>query len=106
MAFELVFTERYRRVESRFLRRHPEVRRQYGKTLLLLESKPFHPSPRLHPLQRHLAGRAGGGALGGPQWDHALDSERVRQGLKAILRGPGELQEARRSRGHSASGAA
>jgi len=56
MAFVLVFTERYRRSESRFLRRHPEIRRQYDKTLELLETNPFHPSLRLHPLKGRLAG--------------------------------------------------
>lgn len=55
MAFELVFTDRYRRVEARFLSRHPGLRRQYDKTLRLLEANPFHPSLRLHPLQGRLA---------------------------------------------------
>jgi len=56
MSFHLVFTERYERVEARFLRRHPEIRRSYGKTLQLLEANPFHPSLRLHPLKGRLAG--------------------------------------------------
>ena len=55
MAFQLVFTDRYRQIEARFLRRHPEVRRQYDKTLALLEANPFHPSLRLHPLKGRLA---------------------------------------------------
>jgi toxin HigB-1 len=55
MASQLIFTDRYRRIEARFLRRHPEVRRQYDKTLELLESNPFHPSLRLHPLKGRLA---------------------------------------------------
>ncbi len=55
MGFQLVFTDRYRRIEVRFLRRHPQVRRQYDKTLELLESNPFHPSLRLHPLEGRLA---------------------------------------------------
>ena len=56
MAFALVFTDRYRRVEKRFLRRHPQLRRQYEKTLLLLlEANPFHPSLRLHPLKGRLS---------------------------------------------------
>ncbi len=56
MAFELVFTERYQRIEARFLKRHPETRRQYGKTLELLELNPFHPSLRLHGLKGRLTG--------------------------------------------------
>lgn len=55
MAFALVFTDRYRRVEKRFLRRHPQLRRQYEKALLLLEANPFHPSLRLHPLKGRLS---------------------------------------------------
>lgn len=55
VAFVLVFTERYRRSESRFLERHPQIRRQYDKTLELLEANPFHPSLRLHPLKGRLA---------------------------------------------------
>lgn len=56
MAFVLVFTDRYRRSELRFLRRHPEIRRQYDKTLELLEVNPFHPSLRMHRLKGRLAG--------------------------------------------------
>ncbi len=55
MAFQLVFTHRYQQLETRFLKRHPEVRRQYYKTLALLEANPFHPSLRLHPLEGRLA---------------------------------------------------
>jgi toxin HigB-1 len=56
MAYTLVFTERYSRQASRFLKRHPELRQQYLKTLQLLEANPFHPSLRLHPLQGKLEG--------------------------------------------------
>ena len=56
MAYTLVFTERYSRQASRFLKRHPELRQQYLKTLQLLEANPFHPSLHLHPLQGKLEG--------------------------------------------------
>jgi mRNA-degrading endonuclease YafQ of YafQ-DinJ toxin-antitoxin module len=49
--WSLVFTERYNRRAARFLRRHPDMREAYRKTLLLLEANPHHPSLRLHPLQ-------------------------------------------------------
>jgi len=52
MHFVLVFTDRYRRSETRFLRRHPEIRRQYDETLELLEAK----SLRLHLLKGRLTG--------------------------------------------------
>lgn len=51
MSYTLVFTEQYTRKAQRFLKRHPELRGQYGKTLLLLEANPHHPSLRLHPLR-------------------------------------------------------
>ena len=50
MPYQLQFTESYLRSSVRFLRRHPEVKRQYGKTLALLEANPHHPSLRLHAL--------------------------------------------------------
>lgn len=56
MSWTLVFTERYNRRAVRFLRRHPELRDTYRKTLLLLEADPHHPSLRLHALKGRLKG--------------------------------------------------
>lgn len=56
MGWQLLFTESYMRTELRFLRRHPDVRRQYAKTLALLEANPHHPSLRLHALQGRFDG--------------------------------------------------
>ena len=56
MAFTLVFTEQYTKRAARFLKRHPELRTQYLKTLQLLEANPHHPSLRLHALSGKLAG--------------------------------------------------
>ena len=56
MAYTLVFTERYSRQASQFLKRHPELRQQYLKTLQLSEANPSHPSLRLHPLHGKLEG--------------------------------------------------
>jgi mRNA-degrading endonuclease YafQ of YafQ-DinJ toxin-antitoxin module len=50
MSYTLVFTEAYNRRAARWLKRHPELRQQYVKTLQLLEANPFHPSLRLHAL--------------------------------------------------------
>ena len=50
MPYRLQFTEGYLRIAVRFLRRHPELVGQYGKTLELLEANPHHPSLRLHAL--------------------------------------------------------
>ncbi len=51
-----MFTERYNRRAARFLRRHPDMREIYRKTLLLLEANPHHPSLRLHSLRDRLQG--------------------------------------------------
>lgn len=56
MAWQLLFTESYMRAELRFLRRHPDLRRQYGKALALLEANPHHPSLRLHALAGRMQG--------------------------------------------------
>ena len=56
MTYVLIFTEQYNRRAARFLKRHPEVREQYRKTLLLLQANPHHPSLRLHALAGKFAG--------------------------------------------------
>ena len=56
MSYTLVFTDQYNRRAARFLKRHPQVREQYRKTLLLLQAKPEHPSLRLHALSGKLSG--------------------------------------------------
>lgn len=56
MPYALVFTEDYMRRALRFLKRHPELKKQYAKTLALLEINPHHPSLRLHALSGRLSG--------------------------------------------------
>lgn len=56
MRHELVFTSAYLRRAKKFLKRHPNLFRQYQRTLELLELNPSHPSLRLHALQGRLAG--------------------------------------------------
>jgi len=46
--FKLIFTYSYEEKVKKFLKKHPEVEKQYTKTLQLLELNPFHPSLRLH----------------------------------------------------------
>ncbi|POZ50434.1 type II toxin-antitoxin system RelE/ParE family toxin [Methylovulum psychrotolerans] len=55
MSYTLIFTEQYNRRALRFIKRHPELKKPYLKTLQLLEVNPFHPSLRLHALQGKLA---------------------------------------------------
>lgn len=49
--YALVFTEQYTRRAAQFLKRHPDLRQAYLKTLRLLEANPAHPSLRLHALK-------------------------------------------------------
>lgn len=56
MTYRLIYPESYVRKAKKFLRRHPEVRNQYQKTLELLEVNPYHPSLRLHGLHGRLSG--------------------------------------------------
>ena len=54
MSYTLVFTDQYNRRALRFIKRHPELKSQYLKTLQLLELNPSHPSLRLHALKGKL----------------------------------------------------
>ncbi|MEX0614865.1 MAG: type II toxin-antitoxin system mRNA interferase toxin, RelE/StbE family [Methylophaga sp.] len=56
MPYQLLFTESYMKRARQFAKRHPQLRSQYEKTLLLLEQNPFHPSLRLHALTGKLNG--------------------------------------------------
>lgn len=56
MPFSLLFTDAYMRRALRFIKRNPELRNKYAKTLALLELNPHHPSLRLHALSGKLAG--------------------------------------------------
>jgi mRNA-degrading endonuclease YafQ of YafQ-DinJ toxin-antitoxin module len=50
MSYQLLLTDSYCRIAVRFIKRHPELKRAYAKTLALLEANPHHPSLRLHSL--------------------------------------------------------
>ena len=54
MSYRLIFTDQYTKRAARFLKRHPDLEKQYLKTLQLLELNPHHPSLRLHPLSGKL----------------------------------------------------
>ncbi len=56
MSYVLVFTDAYNRRAARWLKKHPELRQHYLKTLQLLVATPFHPSLRLHALSGKLQG--------------------------------------------------
>jgi mRNA-degrading endonuclease YafQ of YafQ-DinJ toxin-antitoxin module len=50
----LLSTKTYERKLIKFIRKHPELREHYVKTLKLLEVNPQHPALRLHKLQGKL----------------------------------------------------
>jgi mRNA-degrading endonuclease YafQ of YafQ-DinJ toxin-antitoxin module len=56
MPYKFIFTKGYTKRAVKFFKKHPELIRQYEKTLNLLELNPFHPSLRLHPLKGKFEG--------------------------------------------------
>ena len=56
MSYTLTFTQSYNRRAAKWLKKHPNLREQYLKTLQLLEADPYHPSLRLHALKGRLDG--------------------------------------------------
>ena len=48
--YQLVFTPSYEKRVKKFLKKHFEIKKQYAKTIKLMEADPFHPSLRIHPL--------------------------------------------------------
>jgi len=55
MSYSLIISEQYTKRAARFIKRHPELKSQYLKTLQLLVANPFHPSLRLHALSGRLS---------------------------------------------------
>ena len=52
---KIVYTESYIKKAKKFAARHPELIKQYEKTLKLLELNPYHPSLKLHKLKEKLS---------------------------------------------------
>ena len=52
---KLIYTEKYIKKATKFVKKHPELIGQYEKTLKLLELNPYHPSLRLHKLSGRLS---------------------------------------------------
>jgi len=46
--YKLFFPYSYEEKVKKFLKKHPDLVKQYSKTLQLLEINPYHPSLRLH----------------------------------------------------------
>ncbi len=56
MPYTLIYPQSYIRRARKFLRKHPQLRGQYRKTLELLELNPYHPSLGLHSLKGRFKG--------------------------------------------------
>lgn len=48
--YKIIFTDSYEERVKKFLKKHPDLRNQYQKTLQLMELNPQHPSLRLHKI--------------------------------------------------------
>lgn len=46
--FVLEPTKKYKVIRDHFLKRHPDLKAKYDKTIKMLAGNPFHPSLRLH----------------------------------------------------------
>lgn len=56
MPYKIIYPQSYIKRATVFVRKHPDLLKQYEKTLQLLELNPYHPSLRLHPLSGKLQG--------------------------------------------------
>jgi len=54
MSYKLIYTDSYIKKARKFLKKHPDLISQYGKTLEILEINPQHPSLRMHRLHGKL----------------------------------------------------
>ena len=55
--YQLVWTNTFSRTARKFLKRNPDLRSEFERTLRQLEENPDHPKLRLHPLRGRLAGK-------------------------------------------------
>lgn len=52
--YKIIYSESYLKSASKFIKKYPNLEKQYTKSLMLLELNPYHPSLRLHKLKgRH-----------------------------------------------------
>jgi len=56
MTYKILYPQSYIKRATAFARKHPDLLKQYEKTLQLLELNPLHPSLRLQPLSGKLHG--------------------------------------------------
>lgn len=51
MIYKIFYSDEYEKKASKFIKKHPELREQYLKTLKLLSLDPYYNSLRLHKLK-------------------------------------------------------
>jgi len=51
MSYKLVLKERFIKKSIKLLKKNPNLKEQFNKTIKLLENDPFYPSLRLHKLK-------------------------------------------------------
>ena len=52
--YRIFYSHLFEKKAKRFFKYHPEIKKQYYKTLQILKANPQHPSLRLHKLSGHL----------------------------------------------------
>jgi len=52
---KIIYTDSYIKRAIKFIKKHPDLLKQYEKALKLLEINPYHPSLRLHKLEGKLS---------------------------------------------------
>jgi addiction module RelE/StbE family toxin len=52
--YEIIFTKDYEKKAKKFFKKHQNLKDKYRKTILFLQTNPYHPSLRLHKLQGRL----------------------------------------------------
>ena len=55
--YQLVWTNTFSRTARKFLKKNPDLRGEFERTLNQLENDPNHPKLRLHPLKGPLEGK-------------------------------------------------
>jgi proteic killer suppression protein len=52
--YSLIFPDKYKKLEKKFIKKHPDLIDKYIKTIEILKLNPYHPSLRLHRLKGEL----------------------------------------------------
>jgi proteic killer suppression protein len=52
--YSLIFPDKYKKLEKKFIKKHPDLIDKYIKTIEILKLNPYHPSLRLYRLKGEL----------------------------------------------------